>query len=321
MRGRARFDLLRSVRGGDVVRPVVALDEVREKVQTRSSRPRSLHALRIVHDGCVGSRVRPGRVFAMTDLIGVVHVPALPGSPSSSLPLADCIRHAVDDARTLAGNGASAVIIENFHDYPFRREVVEPHVVASLTAVCLAVRDSIGCEIGVNVLRNDAQAALGIALASGASFIRVNIHTGAMLTDQGIITGRADETIRHRRILGIEHVRVLADVLVKHAVPLGPLRLDDAVRDAVDRGLADAVIVTGGSTGSPATRVDVELAVSATRAPVYVGSGITAGNVGEFVPLAAGVIVGSWLKRDGRVENPVDPQRVLQLRDAIDRCA
>ncbi|HUG16351.1 MAG TPA: BtpA/SgcQ family protein [Thermomicrobiales bacterium] len=257
----------------------------------------------------------------MTTLIGVVHVPALPGAPRNVLSLDDCIRHAVADAEALRDGGADAVIVENFHDYPFRRDAVEAHVVAALTAVCLAIRASVACELGVNVLRNDALSALGIAMACGAAFIRVNVHTGAMLTDQGIITGRADETMRLRRALGADHVRVLADVLVKHAVPLGALRLADAVRDATDRGLADAIIVTGGATGMPATREDVETACGATTAPVYVGSGVTAGNVDAFVPPATGVIAGSWLKRDGLIGNPVDATRVRRLRQAIDRLA
>lgn len=255
----------------------------------------------------------------MTRFIGVVHVPALPGSPSSTLSLSGCIERAVEDAAALALGGVDAVIVENFHDYPFRRDAVEPHVVASMTAVCLAIRESVDCEIGVNVLRNDARAALGIALASGASFIRVNVHTGAMLTDQGVITGTADETMRLRRALGIEHVHVMADVLVKHAVPLGPLSLADATRDAVDRGLADAIIITGRSTGMAATREDVETAVAATDAPVFVGSGVTASNVDRVVPPAAGIIVGSWLKVDGKVGNPVDRRRVQDLRAAVDR--
>ncbi len=75
----------------------------------------------------------------------------------------------------------------------------------------------------MNVLRNDALAALGVAVAAGADFIRVNVHTGAMLTDQGIIQGEADQTLRMRRYLNAERIQIFADVLVKHAVPLGPL--------------------------------------------------------------------------------------------------
>lgn len=209
------------------------------------------------------------------------------------------------------------MIVENFHDAPFFAEVVPPVTVAAMTAICRELRAEIPVEMGINVLRNDAAAALAIAAATGADFIRVNVHTGAMLTDQGIITGRAAETLRLRRQLGAERVRILADVLVKHAAPLGPQRIEDAVADTVERGLADGVIVTGTATGAAAMPEDVQRAAAATAAPVYVGSGISAENAGQYVPPAAGVIVGSWLKVDGIVANPVDAARVRALKERL----
>jgi membrane complex biogenesis BtpA family protein len=252
-------------------------------------------------------------------LIGVVHLPALPGSPRSSMPLAACIEAGVRDARALAEGGADGIIIENFNDMPFRGERVDAHTVAAMTAAALAIREAVDCDLGINVLRNDAAAALGIAMAVDAAFVRVNVHTGAMLTDQGLLQGRADETLRLRRSIGAESVRIFADVLVKHAVPLGPIALGDAIRDAVERGLADAIVITGTATGVEATRHEVEQAVEISTVPVYVGSGVTAANVGQFVPPAVGVIVGTSLKRGGVVSEDVDLDRVRQLRIAIDR--
>ena len=252
-------------------------------------------------------------------LIGVVHLAALPGAPLSQLALGECVRRAVVDAQALVAGGVEAVIVENFNDRPFRAEAVDAHTVAAMTACCLAVRDAVGCALGVNVLRNDAAAALGIAAACGADFIRVNVHVGAMLTDQGVITGRADQTLRLRRQIGAEHVRIFADVLVKHAVPLGALTLEQAIGDVVERGMADAVIVTGGATGQPAAPEDARVAALVSRAPVYVGSGIVAENVRAFVPPAHGCIVGTALKHHGLVDQPVDLERVQRLRLALDR--
>lgn len=252
----------------------------------------------------------------MIRLIGVVHLAGLPGSPLA-VPLDECIERAVADARALERGGVDAIIVENFHDAPFRAGAVDAHTVAAMTAATLAVRSAVSCELGVNVLRNDAAAALGIALACGASFVRVNIHTGAMLTDQGIINGRADETLRLRKLLDAERIRIYADVLVKHAVPLGPVTLEDAVRDAVERGLADAIVVTGAATGQAASPDDVRRAVDVAHVPVFVGSGITADNLPDFVPPATGAIVGSWLKQDGIVNNPVDAQRVDRIHSVL----
>jgi membrane complex biogenesis BtpA family protein len=141
----------------------------------------------------------------------------------------------------------------------------------------------------------------------------VNVHTGAVLTDQGIIEGRADETLRYRSALGAP-VEIWADVLVKHAVPLAPSSLPAVARDTVERGLADALIVTGPATGRPPVPEDVATVREAVPGvPVFIGSGITADNVRTFLERADGAIVGTWVKRDGRVENPVDEERVRRL--------
>lgn len=250
----------------------------------------------------------------MPKLIGVVHLPALPGSPRARLDLDACVALARSDTLALVEGGADGVIVENFNDAPFFAGSVPPITVAAMAVICRELRGDIPVEMGVNVLRNDAAAALSIAVACGAEFVRVNVHTGAMLTDQGLIEGQAADTLRLRRALGAEQVKIYADVLVKHAVALGPQRMADAVADAVERGLADAIIVTGSATGAAASPDDVREAAGASEAPVYVGSGVTAENVADCVPPAEGVIVGSWLKTDGIVANPVDIDRVRQLR-------
>lgn len=251
--------------------------------------------------------------------IGMVHLAPLPGSPASSLTLEECEQRAVDDARTLAAGGADALIIENFGDAPFRPRRVDPHTVAIMTRIAIAILESVEVPIGINVLRNDGVSALGIALASGASFIRVNILSGVMATDQGLITGEADELMRLRRSLGAEQVRVFADVLVKHAAPVGDTTITDAVEDAILRARADAVIVSGSATGKPASLEDLHEAVRAAgKTPVYIGSGATADTVQQFIPPAHGAIIGTSLKKEGDVNQPVDIERVRRVAGAID---
>lgn len=255
----------------------------------------------------------------MTDLVGMVHLPALPGSPLSELSIAECLDRALRDAEALQAGGVDGIIVENFNDVPFRRGRIDAHTVAAMTRISAKIRENVSCRLGVNVLRNDALAALGIAAAVEADFIRVNIHAGAMLTDQGVIEGEADETLRLRRALGAEHIKIFGDVLVKHAVPLGPVTLEDAVSDATQRGLADAIVVTGNATGQAALAGDVARAVSAAgTTPVYVGSGVTDQNVAHVADTACGIIVGSWLKIAGDIRNPVDAQRVRRLRAVLD---
>jgi hypothetical protein len=252
--------------------------------------------------------------------IGMVHLAPLPGSPRSRLTVAECEAAAVRDAETLEEGGADALIVENFGDAPFRAGSVEPHTLATMTRIVGTVRRAVSIPIGVNVLRNDAASALAIALACDAAFIRVNIHTGVMVTDQGLITGRADDTMRLRRHLGADHIHVFADVLVKHAVSLGNLTMADAVDDAVKRGLADAIVVSGSATGKQTNLGDLTEAVQAAGSvPVYIGSGATVETIRTLIPPAFGAIIGTGLKERGDVHAPVDVMRVRALAAAITR--
>ena len=194
---------------------------------------------------------------------------------------------------------------------------VAPETIAAMAAAGRAIRAAVELPIGFNVLRNDARAALALCAACGGSFIRVNVHSGAMLTDQGLIEGDAYNTLRYQRQV-CPGAQIFADVHVKHAVPLGDWSLEEAARDTVERGLADALIVSGTGTGMAADLSDVERVRRACpTAKILLGSGVTRENVREFLAVADGFIVGTSLKAGGKLSNPVDPKRVRQLVRAL----
>lgn len=253
-------------------------------------------------------------------LVGMVHLLPLPGSPGWSGSMEEVVERAVADAEALRAGGLDALLVENYGDVPFRPEEVEPWTVAAMAVAVRAVRDAAaGLPVGVNVLRNDARSALGVAAATGAVFVRVNVHTGSMATDQGVLTGRADRTLRERRALGLETVLV-ADVHVKHAVPPPGSSLEEAARDARHRGLADVLVVSGVRTGEPTSGDEIERVRRAVPdAPVWVGSGVTPQNVRDLLRVADGAIVGSALQRDGVAGRGVDPERVRRLVEAVRR--
>jgi uncharacterized protein len=246
-------------------------------------------------------------------VIGVVHLQPLPGSPKWGGNLDAVINHALADAKAYECGGVDAVIVENFGDAPFTKASVGPETVAAMSAAGSALRATIRLPLGFNVLRNDARAALALCVACGGSFIRVNVHTGAMLTDQGIIEGDAHETVRYRERV-CPSASIFADVHVKHAVPLGNFEIEDSAHDTLERGLADALIISGTGTGVAANITDVQRVRKACpTAKILLGSGITLGNVREFLRSADGVIVGTSLKVGGKLFNPVDAKRVAAL--------
>ena len=247
-----------------------------------------------------------------TGLIGMVHLKALPGSPGFAGDIGAVESSAPADATTLLAGGVDAILVENFGDVPFQK-TVDAITIAAMTRIIRAIVELSDVPVGVNVLRNDPQAAISIATVTGAEFIRVNVHIGAMVTDQGLIEGQAAETLRLRDSLGAD-VAILADVGVKHATPYDEKwSLEQEAKDAWNRGLADALIVSGSGTGAPTNAVDLERVKHAIpEAPLIVGSGVNGETLTEF-SLATAWIVGTALKREGAIENEVELAQVLRL--------
>jgi membrane complex biogenesis BtpA family protein len=242
-------------------------------------------------------------------LIGCLHLLPLPGAPRYQGDMADIYRHALEELEIFKQHKLDGVIIENFRDKPFFPSRVPAETIAALAAVGREIVKAADMPVGINVLRNDAESAIAIATAIEAQFIRVNVHMNAVVSEQGIIEGLSHLTVRLRTNLRSE-VLIFADVGVKHAAPLASRGLVIETKDLTERGLADAIIVSGELTGSETNADDVEIVKRNTSAPVLIGSGTTPENIHKIYERADGFIVGSYFKSDGIGNNLVDPERV-----------
>jgi membrane complex biogenesis BtpA family protein len=249
--------------------------------------------------------------FGLRAVFGMVHLKALPGSPLFRGSMQEVIALALEDARVLRDGGCAGLVFENFGDRPFFKDSVKAVTVAAMTRAIVEVTGEVQLPFGVNVLRNDAASAVSIAAAAGAAFIRVNIHTGAMITDQGIIEGHAADTLRLRSALAPD-VAIFADHLVKHAVPLGVIDPMQSARDLRMRGLADALILTGVETGAPPEPSSLSRLREAIDAPLLIGSGLSEDNTSAFAD-ADGAIVGTAMKRGGDIDQPVMREKVERI--------
>ena len=239
-------------------------------------------------------------------LIGVVHLRALPSSPAYAGDISAVASACARDAQMLSDAGFDGMIVENYGDVPFEPGSVSPVTVAAMTRCALAARVAApALSLGINVLRNDAEAALGVAVSVGASFVRINVHIGARLTDQGLVEGTAHKTLRLRRALAAGDIKLLCDVDVKHSAPLAARPLREEAHDLVARGGADGVLVTGSGTGRGVNLRDLDEVLSAVAVPVFVASGVTEAMLGA-IKRAHGVIVGSALRADGRAGGRID---------------
>lgn len=248
-------------------------------------------------------------------LIGMVHLLPLPGSPGYKGSLEEVIARAVEDVKALENGGIDGLLVENYGDVPFVPSEVGPETVAAMTVVVREILKKTKKPLGINVLRNDSIASMAMATTLDCYFIRVNVHVGVVATDQGLIEGKAFETLRYRAILK-SRVYIFADVFVKHGKNMDQTTISQAARDGVVRGLADGVIVTGGATGNQIDIDDLmEVKYAVSDVPVLAGSGVDAEKLPDILSIGDGVIVGTSIKKNGKTENPVDEAKVRELVD------
>ena len=246
-------------------------------------------------------------------VIGVVHLPALPGSPGyRGADMEALVALALEDARRYARGGVHGLIVENHGDIPFSKpDDLGPETAAAMAVIVDRARREVGVPMGVNVLANGARHALAVAQAGGAGFVRVNQWANAYVANEGILEGPAAAATRYRAWLRADGVRVFADVHVKHGAHaiVADRSLAELTRD-VEFFDADAVIVTGQRTGDAADLADLATVREATQLPLLVGSGVTPHNVQAILTHADGVIVASALKEEGVWWTPVSEAKV-----------
>jgi membrane complex biogenesis BtpA family protein len=257
------------------------------------------------------------RIFAAPlPVIAMAHVPALPGSPLYDA--AAGMQGAIDDVRRdleiLVEEGVDGVLFCNENDRPYLFAAPPVHIaaMARITGELAPAQ----CPFGVDYLW-DARAALGIAVACGAAFMR-EVMPGVYESDMGLWQPDAGALLRERRAYAADGLCVLMNVTPEFASPLGTRPVGVRARSAVVSTLADAILVSGAMAGAePAVETVREVRDAlAGSAPVILNTGARASSIATFAPLIDGVIVGSDLKRDGDTWNPVERERVRRFLDA-----
>ncbi len=253
-------------------------------------------------------------------VIGVIHVGALPGTPRSFQTASELVMSAKEEARTYRECGVDGLIIENMHDVPYLRAEVGPEIVAAMTAIGIEVKSEGGLPVGVQILAGANIEAMAVAHAAGLDFIRAEGYAYAHVADEGLIQASAAQLLRYRRMIGATRVQVWADVKKKHSAHAITADVSLGVTaETVEFMGADCVIVTGNVTGQAPQLADVQEARSHCHLPVFLGSGISAGNIAEFYDEADGFIIGSAFKVDGLWSNTVDRSRVTKFVSTVDK--
>ena len=248
-------------------------------------------------------------------IIGMVHLQALPGTANSNYTPQQIIDLAVKEATQLISYGFDGVLIENMHDTPYLLREVGPEIVATMTAATAAVVDAIDAPVGVQVLAGANRAALAIAKATGAKFIRAEGFAFASIADEGVMdVADAGPLLRERRRIDADDISIIADIQKKHSshALTADLSIGDHARGADFMG-ADGVIVTGNHTGHAVDLAQLREVRGATELPLVVGSGVTPENIKEIFQYSDAAIVGSSIKEGGNWSNSIDSNRCIEL--------
>ena len=249
-------------------------------------------------------------------VIAMAHVPALPGTPRYDADggmeaILEALR---PDVENLVAGGVDAIMFCNEDDRPYVFEAGIEQIAAMSRVVSDLAPETI--PFGVDFLW-DPMAAMAIAHATGASFIR-EVLTGTYESDMGLWSPDAGRVLRFRRQIGAENIRVFYNVVPEFASTLGTRTVAERARSAVTSALADVILISGPMAGVVPEIAHFDPVKQAVgEVPLFLNTGARPDNIGDYFKVADGVIVGSSLKVDGDTWNPVDPERVKRFMDRV----
>ncbi|WKY14256.1 hypothetical protein Q1695_000084 [Nippostrongylus brasiliensis] len=255
-------------------------------------------------------------------VFGMIHVPALPGTPLNKMSIPEILDIVRKEACTYASAGVDGIVVENMHDIPYVKPPVGPEITSAMTMACQAVSDALGVRrkqmlLGVQILAGANKEAIAVAHSTGYDLVRAECFVFSHVADEGWMDGCAGELLRYRRSIGADSVAIVTDIKKKHSshAVTADLLISDVAK-AAEFFQADAVIVTGKCTGDAPSPQDIKDVQRYCNLPLFVGSGVNTSNIKQFSNVDA-LIVGSEFKRDGDWRNELDSDRIKTFMDKI----
>ena len=245
------------------------------------------------------------------NIIGMIHVRALPGTPKYSNDVRGIIGKALEEAEIYVNAGIDALAIENMHDVPYIKNNIG-HEVSSLMAIIgYEIKQKFDIPCGIQILSSANEAAMAAAHSSGMDFIRAEGFVYGHLADEGYIDSCAGDLLRYRKQIGADSIAVFTDIKKKHSAHTltADVSLEETAKTA-EYFLSDGLIVTGSSTGEEASLEELETVKNACSIPTIVGSGVTIDNLESYMNVSDALIVGSWFKHDGHWANELGKNRI-----------
>ncbi|MGD2163859.1 MAG: BtpA/SgcQ family protein [Anaerolineales bacterium] len=252
-------------------------------------------------------------------IVAMAHLPALPGTPRYDREggMNAIVEWVQRDVGILEQVGVDAILFCNEDDRPYSLRVGD-EIVAAMARVVTECRPST-IPFGVDLMW-DPKAALAVAHATGAAFIR-EVVTGTYESDMGLWSPDAAGLLRYRRMIDADDVLVFMNITPEFASSLGTRSVAMRARSAAVSSLADAILIAGPMAGAEPDFSWVEEAKDALgdELPVFLNTGARTDNIAAYLEVADGVIVGSTLKVDGQTWNAVDKKRAEGFVAAVNK--
>ncbi len=251
-------------------------------------------------------------------VIAMIHVQALPGTPAYRGKSDEIIAAALQEAKVFQDAGVDVLMIENMHDRPYLNRKVGPEITAMMAVIGQTIKAETQLPCGIQILAGANQEALAVAKAARLDFVRVEGFVFGHVGDEGLFESDAGSLLRYRKMIDAEEILVFTDIKKKHSAHAitADVRLAETA-EAAAFFMSDGVIISGTSTGIATDPEELETIKKTVDLPVLVGSGITIGNVINYIHVSDALIVGSYFKKDGVWSNPVDSDNVLAFMNKI----
>jgi len=255
-------------------------------------------------------------------LIGMIHVPALPGTPSNTLSPDQILEVVMNEARIYSECGVNTIILENMHDLPYLKRTCGPEIVSLMSILCFQVKNKYFKDklVGVQILAGCNKQSLAVAYNSGCDFIRAEGFVFASIADEGFMDADAGELLRYRKQIGADKIKIFTDIKKKHSANLitDDVKIGDFAENA-EFCMSDGIIVSGSSTGKESSLEDLDCVRKQCKLPILIGSGITVNNLEKYFDHADAFIVGTYFKKDGNWKNELDVERIKSLVELFEK--
>lgn len=250
-------------------------------------------------------------------IIGLLHLHALPGDPFflTGSSIYDVIEAARADLLALQEGGVDGVLITNEFSLPYEKKV-STVTTASLAMVTGALSPLFTVPYGVEAIY-DGDATIEVCAATGASFTRC-LFTGAWAGDLGLIDRNVAHTLRLKKALGLDALRLFYFVTSEGEVFLNDRSTTDITKTLLFNCHPDSLVVGGSAAGeNPDAGLVRTVRKAANGVPVVCGTGCRLDNVEEILSAGDGAFVGTTFKKDGKFEGPVDAARVRAFMECV----